>query len=669
MPNIDVIIPTFNKAAHLERCINSCLNQKEQFNKIIIINDGSTDNTTEVFKKFKNDKIIIISQKNQGVSNARNKGIKYSNSEFVVFLDSDDELNEFYLYEIKRMLKKFRHRNPSILSAKHLNIFDNTKLKKEYFNSSNQLKEIKYPLFAFSINKKILCSSGICVKRELIQKNLFPENIKLGEDIYVWEKILLKKNLFLSNQNLIYVYKNSENRSQEIHKLLPPYYLIKYRDIVKNKFNFIQYFSLFLFHFSSLVTEVKKFKNEKKNLQIFQAQTFFFKFIIYIINFYFFDKFINLIFFLKDKLNKFNLINILIYSLTTPSVPLIFIIFYFKSQFESSITYTVSAAFILIFTTTLTFHSRAYVFNNFSRSYLDSLIIFRLINSLILSFILNSIGFFLLDKNYIFLLAVNSLLFLWNIDLYNLKLEKLYAKSSIYKIFFLILFFYFLIIYFKNSIEYYLVSLAFLLISIILILKSIKKPLLSLSMGRTKKLFLKGGRYFLYSSIIFVISNFIVRYLISNNIETKEFVAGFFLILSICTFPGTLYGNTLAQYENANEKWIKNIYNLVFFFIVTFVIILLFIFKENSYLSILTLLTSIIGLILNLLSNQLRFRMINENKIKYLNYFELIFSILIISYVYCLVFNSYLINFYIIFNGLTLLVLMKVFSKLYHARN
>ena len=108
---IDLIIPLFNKKNHIKRCIDSALNQKVKFNKIIIINDGSTDQVEKILENYslKNKDIKIINQVNKGVSNARNTGIKNSNSEYVVFLDADDELNEFYLHEIYRLIRFYKN--------------------------------------------------------------------------------------------------------------------------------------------------------------------------------------------------------------------------------------------------------------------------------------------------------------------------------------------------------------------------------------------------------------------------------------------------------------------------------------------------------------------------------------------------------------------------------
>lgn len=96
--NISIVIPAYNVEKYLERCVVSCLNQ--DLNKcnyeIIIVNDGSTDDSLNIAKNLaeNNDNIHVISQENGGLSSARNKGLKMSQGEYVWFVDSDDWIEE-----------------------------------------------------------------------------------------------------------------------------------------------------------------------------------------------------------------------------------------------------------------------------------------------------------------------------------------------------------------------------------------------------------------------------------------------------------------------------------------------------------------------------------------------------------------------------------------------
>ncbi len=87
---ISVVIPTFNRGYCIARAINSVLNQTFPAQEIIIVDDGSTDNTEQVLSHFK-EQVIIIKQHNSGVAAARNAGIKKAQGEWIALLDSDDE--------------------------------------------------------------------------------------------------------------------------------------------------------------------------------------------------------------------------------------------------------------------------------------------------------------------------------------------------------------------------------------------------------------------------------------------------------------------------------------------------------------------------------------------------------------------------------------------------
>jgi glycosyltransferase involved in cell wall biosynthesis len=107
MPKVSVVIPTYNRAHLLTECIESALAQTFRDFEIIIIDDGSTDNTSQVVSAFP---VRYIHQQNQGVSVARNKGIELSRGEYIAFLDSDDTLLKNALEEGVEVLDK----NPDV---------------------------------------------------------------------------------------------------------------------------------------------------------------------------------------------------------------------------------------------------------------------------------------------------------------------------------------------------------------------------------------------------------------------------------------------------------------------------------------------------------------------------------------------------------------------------
>ncbi len=106
-PEVSIIIPTYNRAHLIKRAIQSVLNQTYQNFEIIVVDDGSTDNTEEEVKNLNNQKIRYIRyNENKGAASARNTGIKVSRGEYIAFQDSDDE---WFPNKLKRQMEVFKN--------------------------------------------------------------------------------------------------------------------------------------------------------------------------------------------------------------------------------------------------------------------------------------------------------------------------------------------------------------------------------------------------------------------------------------------------------------------------------------------------------------------------------------------------------------------------------
>lgn len=95
MPYLSIIVPIYNKAGYLDECVNSILAQTFKDFELILVNDGSRDNSGEICEKFKlaDDRVTVIHQTNQGVSAARNAGLDCSTGKYIGFVDADDILD------------------------------------------------------------------------------------------------------------------------------------------------------------------------------------------------------------------------------------------------------------------------------------------------------------------------------------------------------------------------------------------------------------------------------------------------------------------------------------------------------------------------------------------------------------------------------------------------
>ena len=94
MDKITIIIPVYNSESYLEECLDSVIKQDYSNLEIILVNDGSTDKSIEICIKYSqiDSRIVVINSINKGVSSARNIGLKNANGKYVIFVDSDDEI-------------------------------------------------------------------------------------------------------------------------------------------------------------------------------------------------------------------------------------------------------------------------------------------------------------------------------------------------------------------------------------------------------------------------------------------------------------------------------------------------------------------------------------------------------------------------------------------------
>ena len=101
-PLISVVVPVYNVEQYLKKCLDSIIKQKYNNLEIIIVNDGSTDNSQKICQEYvkKDKRIKLITQKNQGLSAARNTGIDNAHGKYISFVDSDDYLDLEFINEL-----------------------------------------------------------------------------------------------------------------------------------------------------------------------------------------------------------------------------------------------------------------------------------------------------------------------------------------------------------------------------------------------------------------------------------------------------------------------------------------------------------------------------------------------------------------------------------------
>jgi len=193
MSKISIIVPVYNTAPYLRRCLNSLVNQTLQDIEIICVDDCSTDNSLEILKEYK-DKIKVISlQKNAGVSKARNLGIETSCGEYLAFVDSDDYVDlNFY----EELYKKAISNNAKVVKSQKKIVLENGEVHIDRFKDNDNVFEHAYSLMT------------AIYSAELIKKNniKFLENLTNGEDCVFLNSILLNVEKVYTVQNTFYYY-------------------------------------------------------------------------------------------------------------------------------------------------------------------------------------------------------------------------------------------------------------------------------------------------------------------------------------------------------------------------------------------------------------------------------------------------------------------------------
>ncbi|MBF0217283.1 MAG: glycosyltransferase [Candidatus Omnitrophica bacterium] len=192
---VSVIIPTYNNAGYIASAVTSVLVQTCQEYEIIVVDDGSTDETMKVLEPYiKSRAVRYTCQENQGVSCARNKGIKMSNGELVAFLDADDM---WMANKLELELEAFRaHPDAGIIHADIRKVFSDNSISRpcRYGLSGDEVGKHSGDVFNDFLSREIYIScSTVMVRKECFDNvGLFDENLsRLGfEDFDMWLRIL-----------------------------------------------------------------------------------------------------------------------------------------------------------------------------------------------------------------------------------------------------------------------------------------------------------------------------------------------------------------------------------------------------------------------------------------------------------------------------------------------
>ena len=240
MPKVSVIVPIYNVEKYLEKCLDSLVNQTLKDIEIILVNDGSTDNSGQIAKKYANkykDKIIYLEKENGGLSDARNYGLEYVKGDYISFVDSDDYISKnLYSELVKYMEKDYDMIKFGILTVdlKNNKIIEN---KSQQFE--NKTGEEAFDIL-YKTDKMTEVAWGYLYKASFWKENNFKYSINMyHEDFGLTPLVILKAKKVASTNILGYYYVQSDKsitrNSDENKKLKMSYDLLKFYDNMVKK--------------------------------------------------------------------------------------------------------------------------------------------------------------------------------------------------------------------------------------------------------------------------------------------------------------------------------------------------------------------------------------------------------------------------------------------------
>lgn len=221
---ISVIVPAYNAEKYIEKCINSILNQTYKDIEVLVIDDGSKDDTYKILCEIKKSdkRLKVYKQKNAGVSSARNYGMKMATGKYIGFVDSDDYITpNMYEVMINNMDDDTDLILCNILERYEDEIRESRYIEKGEYNGDSIIKAI----FNESIGAYVF--SGLFRRKIISEKNLAFPNIKLSEDLIFLIEYLLNVKKITVIQEKCYVY-NKANEYSAVSNLGNSKYLIDY---------------------------------------------------------------------------------------------------------------------------------------------------------------------------------------------------------------------------------------------------------------------------------------------------------------------------------------------------------------------------------------------------------------------------------------------------------
>jgi glycosyltransferase involved in cell wall biosynthesis len=214
-PLVSVVIPTYNYATYVTKAISSCLEQTYKPVEVVVVDDGSTDNTFQVLKEF-GTAIRYIFQENKGVSAARNKGMASVQGDYITFVDADDYMTKDSI-EIRM---KIMHKFPDIgivVSDKYTTDLSGKTLLYKQSIGKDKISDTFYK--DLLLKKMSFATAAAVIRASVAKRFTFPEHITNGEDIAYFMKIFFTTRGYYLARPTVVIMKHPDSQRHNIEKI------------------------------------------------------------------------------------------------------------------------------------------------------------------------------------------------------------------------------------------------------------------------------------------------------------------------------------------------------------------------------------------------------------------------------------------------------------------
>jgi len=219
MPFFSVIIPLYNKDAHILDTLKSVYDQSFSDYEIIIVNDGSTDNSWEKIKDIENSKLIIFNNENQGVSQARNFAMKQAKGDYFAFLDADDFWGNSHLQDLFNLIQAYP--NCGLYCTNYAFDYGNNFIIPPKFAdlpADHNWSGIVSDFFLASLKFRIATTISVAIPKEVIRTiGLFDTNFTSGQDTDYWTRIALHYQVSFVKKRSAIINVSADNRISNTH--------------------------------------------------------------------------------------------------------------------------------------------------------------------------------------------------------------------------------------------------------------------------------------------------------------------------------------------------------------------------------------------------------------------------------------------------------------------